>query len=244
MSAYKIVTISNRRPHEWYYLLDQYFKSLEGHEKIVIQGGGDYGNWGGLASKPKWLRKAIKEGAIDSEYLIFTDSWDLVFATNPDEVMTRFHSFGTDIVISCEKNCFPVETKEAFDELGAPTDYKYLNSGFIIGKTDAILTCLESMDLDNVPDDHFDPGTGKNVHPNDQELWQLCYLKQPVSMTLDFYQSICQTLHGANIDDLDFSEGRIRNKVTGSYPCSFHFNGGSKDKLEIRNPILTHLCLL
>ncbi len=245
MSDYRVVTVTNRIPQEWYYLQKEFFQSLGEVKPLIITGGGnEYGQWGGLTSKPKWLYKAIKDGHIPQKYMIFPDNWDLVFACPIDEVMEVYKACKKTVMISAETNCFPSDTKEEYDKLHNPPPYKYLNSGFIIGETEAILTCLESMDLPNVPNDYHDAEKGIDVNPNDQLLWQLEYLKQPVEIGLDCNQFLSQTLHDARIDDFDFSTDRIVNKITGSAPCSFHFNGGAKSNLELRNPILKHLNLL
>lgn len=238
--THSIVTITNKRPEAWYYLFDEYFKSWGEEKPFVIKPS----FWGGLSTKPKVLHYAIKNKLIETSHIIFTDCWDLIAATDSNEIMSRYLSFDCPIVISCEKNCFPDDLKEDFDKIIAPTEYKYLNSGFIVGETEAILTCLESMDLPNLADDHYDPVKQCNVHPNDQYEWMKIFMKQPVPITLDYYQSLCQTLHGVSIDELDLSEVRIRNKATNSYPCAFHFNGGAKDNLPLRSPILEHLNML
>lgn len=241
--THQVVSISNRQPTSWYYLQKQFFQSLKDNPVTMISGGGEYGQWGGLSSKPKWLYKAIKDGHITGDVLVFVDNWDLIFLSDPQEMVDRFLSFDTDIVISSERNCFPGDLKEEFDKIAAPTDYKYLNSGCIVGKTEAILTCLEEMDLPNLPDDYYDPVKNCNVHPNDQFEWMKIFLKQPVPIALDYYQALSMTLHDAKVEELDFSEQRIRNKVTNSYPCTLHFNGGAKDNMSIRTPILNHLGL-
>lgn len=239
---FTIATVSNREPQEWYYLQKQFYQSLKGHPVLNINYDAE-DKWDGFTKKPKWLYRAIKEKLINTPYMIFTDSWDVVFAANPREVIERYLTFGTDIVINAERNCFPGTYKEEYDKLNLPGEYKYLNSGFIVGKTEAILACLESMDLPNVPGDHVDPVKGKQ-HPEDQSLWQKAFLDQPASIALDCHCEIAQTLHEANMDYFDFtSEDRIRNVQTNSYPLVYHFNGGAKDKNEIRIPILTKLGL-
>jgi hypothetical protein len=237
---YKIVCVSNRVPTEWYYLNSQFFKSLEPHKPLVL--GNEMGLFNGLGTKPRWLYRAITEKIIDTPYILFTDCWDVVFSANPDEIMEKYMDFNSPVVISAEKNCFPSDYKTEYDKLDSPTPYKYLNSGFIAGETSAILAILESMDLPNVKDDHTLPD-GSRFHCNDQTLFQAEFLKQPVPMVLDRYQILSQTLHETNIDEFDFSGDRIRNKITNSYPCSWHFNGGSKDKISLREPILKHLGL-
>jgi hypothetical protein len=240
---YTIATVSNRTPTEWYYLQKEFYKSLKGHPVLNINYQHDQ-PWNGFSMKPKWLYRAIKEKLITAPYLIFTDSWDVVFACDPKEIIDKFLLMGVDVVVNTERNCFPGTYKEQYDLIEAPTEYKYLNSGFIVGKTDAILACLETMDLPNVPGDHFDKERNCNVHPEDQSMWQKVFLDQPVKIALDYYCELSQTLHEANMEYFDLSENRIKNKVTDSYPCILHFNGSAKDKLEIRNPILTKLNLL
>lgn len=242
MSDYSIVTVSSRIPHEWYYLQPQFYQSLKGHEVLTINNSSEQ-YWIGLATKPKWLYKAIKDGLIKTKYIQFVDSWDLVYGAPPSEVMLCYYTFNAPIVISAERNCFPNTHKKEFDELDLPAPYSYVNSGVIVGETEAILTCLEAMDLPHVEDDHWDIDKNCNYHSNDQTMWQETFLKQPVKIALDYNQAISQTLHDANIDDFDFSKERIMNKITSCHPRIWHFNGGSKDNLSLREPILKHLGL-
>ncbi len=237
---YTIATVSNREPQEWYYLQKEFYQSLKGHPVLKINYTDD--KWDGFTKKPKWLYRAIKERLIDTPFLIFTDSWDVVFAASPEEVIEKYLTFGTDIVINAERNCFPGTYKEEYDKINAPTEYKYLNSGFIVGKTEAILACLESMDLPNVPGDHVDPVKGKQ-HPEDQSLWQKAFLDQPASIALDYWCEIAQTLHEGNPEHFDTTGSRIMNKVTNSTPCIFHFNGGAKSDVPLREVVLKHLNL-
>lgn len=242
MSDFHIVTVSSRHPHEWYYLQKEFYRSLDGHNVLTINNSKEH-FWNGLATKPKWLYKAIKDGLIKSKYMQFVDSWDLVYGATPREVMLCYHTFNSPIVISAESNCFPDTYRKEFDELNNPLPYRYVNSGVIVGETEAILTCLEEMDLQNVRDD-YRMENGQNYHSNDQTMWQEIYLKQPVKIALDYNQSITQTLHNATIEDFDFSKERIMNKITSCHPRIWHFNGGSKDNLALRSPILEHLKLI
>ena len=151
---YKIVTVSDRKPREWYYLYDEFYKSLkdEAANVLILSPELMGQRFNGLGTKPKWLYRAIKEKMINTPYIIFTDSWDMVFAERP-QLMMEF--LGDEpLVISAERNCFPEDCKEGFDKLEATSSFKYLNSGFIVGKTEALLAVLEAMDLPNQPEDH------------------------------------------------------------------------------------------
>lgn len=240
---YHIATVSNRTPHEYYYLQKEFYKSLAGYEVTTIDYSGEH-FWTGLATKPKWLYRAIKENRFDGTHLIFCDSWDLVFGANPDEVMKVYDTFASPVVISAEKNCFPGTYKKEFDELDIPAPYSYVNSGVIIGEIEAILACLESMDLPNVPGDHFDAVKQQQVNPEDQTLWQQTFLKQPVKITIDYNQAISQALHEHSVDDFDFAEQKIRNKITGCHPRMWHFNGSAKTNNDLKLAILNHFKLI
>lgn len=243
MNEFKIITCCNRIPQEPYYCLNEFVKSLGESEKDLIVLDERMGKWDGLGTKPKWLYQALKSGMVDTPYVIFTDCWDMVFTRNPELIIDRFvYSFRSDLVISCEKNCFPADLKDEYDALNPPTSYKYLNSGMIVGKTEALLKALEAMDLQNVPDD-YRKEDGNMEHINDQFLWQQLFLKQPVKIALDYKQQLCQTMHDVSIDELDFTGAKIRNIETDSYPLAIHMNGGSKTS-GVREPILKHLNLL
>lgn len=242
MKDYSIVTVSSRTPHEWYYLQKEFYRSLSGYDVIQIDNSKEH-FWNGLATKPKWLYRAIKDGKITTKYMQFVDNWDLVYCAAPTEIQYVYKMFDSPIVISSERNCFPDTHREEFDKLNIRKPYCYLNSGVIIGETEAILTCLEEMDLPNVKDD-YRMENGQNYHSNDQTMWQEIFLKQPVKITLDYNCAITQCLHDENIENFLFTKERIMNKITSCHPRIWHFNGGSKDRLDLRNPILSHLKLL
>jgi hypothetical protein len=240
MSEYQVVTICNRFPTEPYYCLNEWAASLKGHEPLVISGIGSL--YQGLGDKPKFVYRAIKKGLIKTKYIIFCDSWDLVFASPLDELIELFQIFKKPIVISSEKNCFPDDVRDEYDKLPFTSSYKYLNSGMIVGETEALLAVLEAMDAENIPNDYV-MENGQNFHYNDQSLYQHIFLKQPVEMALDYDQLLCNTLHSVQMDELDFSGDRIYNRETHTFPCSFHMNGSAKTD-GLRWPILSKLKLL
>lgn len=236
---YTLITVANRIPQESYYTFHEFFKSLQDVKPLVL--GTKHGEYGGLGSKPRLLYAAIEQGYIGTKYIVFCDCFDIVFATHPNELFETFLRFNSPFVISSEKNCFPADLKDEYDKLdsgGSP--YKYLNSGMIVAETEAMLSVLESMDAKNISNDYWDGE--KMVNPNDQEYYQKEFLKQPIKMTLDYDQVLCNTLHSVEVDELDFEGDRIYNKVTDTFPCSFHANGSAKSS-GIVPPILKHLKL-
>jgi hypothetical protein len=241
--TFSIVTVSSRRPTESYYCYDEFFASLKryGHEPIVL--GQEPGSFKGLGSKPKLLQKAILDKTITTDLVIFTDSWDVVFADSPENIIGAYADFNSPFVCSSEKNCFPSDLKGQFDErCFSPFPYKYLNSGFIVSEKDALLAVLESMDLNNVPDDYI-KADGSAHHTNDQFLFQQEFIKQPVKMVLDFNQALSQTMHDVSLDEIVLDDPKgARNKLTGEYSMVYHFNGSAKDS-GVREPILNYLGL-
>lgn len=246
MNQYTIITCCNRIPMEDYYVLPQYFKSIEKYqtEPVFVMTEAFGGKWGGLGTKVKWLYKALKEGLIKTEYSIFTDCWDFIFATSPKEMLLKYFQFETDLVLSTERTCFPSDYRYEYNKLAegiTNSSHIYLNSGLIIGKTSSLLKLVEHLDPMNIPDDYFDGQ--KMVHPNDQAMYQKAYLDQPVPMKIDYEQILCGTLHETKPEELDFSEERIKRKDTGTIPCSWHMNGNGKTS-GCREYILNHLKLL
>lgn len=239
MQSYKIVTISNRRPDEWYYTYDALFKSACNNEVLVL--GQQMGEYTGLSDKPRILYNAIKDGLIKEDIIIFVDAWDVVFASPIEEVIEKYNNRPLPLIIGAEKNCFPSNFKKEFDRLKiTDTSYRYLNSGVIVGETEAILTVLEAMDAPNLPRDYYDGVRGCNYHFNDQAYYMDLFLRQPVEMVLDDECIITQNMQDVEEHELDFSDSRIKNIETDTYPSIFHFNGSSKDKWG-RNKILKHL---
>lgn len=242
---YTIVTVATHFPREPYYCLNEYFKSLQGESVLVLDGA--YTNYGGLGSKPREVYKAIKEGLINSKYVIFTDCFDYVFTQSPKYLFDKYLLYYENIplVISSEKNCYPDDLKEQYDALPVTSSYKYLNSGMIVGETEALLAVLESMGASNIPNDYWDAEKQIQVNPNDQQYYQKEFLKQPVKMALDYDQILCNTLHSVTLDELEFLDMQfIHNKETKSLPCSMHFNGNAKSENGLREPILKHLNLI
>ncbi len=120
---YTICIISNRRPHEPYFCYDQFYKSLEGEEILNLSHfyPNDYKN---LSDRPRMLYKAFEDGVIKTEKVLFCDSWDLIFIDKPDVIFEKWKDMKCEIAITTEKNCFPGDYKERFDEV-APKDTSY-----------------------------------------------------------------------------------------------------------------------
>lgn len=246
MSEFKIVTICNHHCPENYYCLDWLHQTAGENEILVL--GQDGNEFTGLSDKPRILYNAIKEGRIKEKYIVFVDAFDVIFTSPLEEIMEKFKSFNTSIVIGAEKNCFPANFKKEYDKLPSTSSFKYLNSGVIIGETNAIMEVLEAMDAEHLPRDYFNQQTGHNYHFNDQAYYMDLFLRQPVPMKLDYECLIAHNMQDVNEEQIIFvtptyGKNRIKNAETFSNPSVIHWNGNSKSGWS-REPILKHLNLL
>ena len=250
MKELTILCISNRVPEQPYYCYHEFFASCRkyGIEPVVI--GAGPGEYGGLGSRPRLIKKAIETGLVPTEHMLFADCWDIVFAEDPRAVLAWFLDFGdagrtTDpadmmarIVWNAEKNCFP-DGSLADKHPKTESPFRYLNSGFGIGETSAFLEACNEMKADEIPDDHTRPD-GSRCEPCCQDYWMRALLFGQVPMALDTQTTACLPLCGVEASELDFSGKHIANLVTGSEPMAFHFNGGAKTA-GLREPILAKL---
>lgn len=251
MSDVRIVTIANHWPPQEYYCYNSLFKSV-GSNEILILGTGEM-EYTGLSDKPRILYNAIKSGKIPEKYIVFIDAFDVVLVDSLESIINKFKSMDCQILIGAEKNCFPNNFQKEYDKLPHTSSFKYLNSGVIIGETEAILEVLEAMDAPNLPRDYHDPIKGYNHHFNDQAYYMDLFLRQPVKMKLDYNCEIAQNMQDVTIGDINLSfrldkdskplYNEIRNIETGSFPSIVHWNGGSKSAGTMQ-PILKHLNLL
>jgi hypothetical protein len=245
----EVITVSSYDPKPAYYRPNAFRASLAKFGVAPVNlGEGEA--WNGLMTKPRLYRKFLREGRQQGDVLIVCDAWDVFFQAHPDELVDVYlHEWqnGT-MVFNAERNCFPCSepVKARFDELAeffwVKTPWRYLNSGFLVGRPTQILQLLESMDLDSIPDDYQRPD-GSWFNPNDQEQFQLAFARTDtvLSMELDYDTELCLAAHGSTMDELDFSGPRIKNKITGSTPLALHCNGSAKNDLAPK--ILEHLGL-
>lgn len=246
----EVITVSSYEAKQPYYRPNAFRASL-GRFGVVPVNLGVGEPWSGLMTKPRLYRKFLREGRQQGDVLIVTDAWDVVFQKHPDEIVEHWSQLGRKdhVVFNAERNCFPCSelTKTSFDviaddEWKVKTPWRYLNSGFMVGKPENILKLLEAMNLDSIPDDHQLPD-GSWFNPNDQDMFQRLFVQIPQAspMSLDYYGELAMAAHGTELNELDFSGPLIVNKITGATPGAYHLNGAAKNSLAPK--ILEHLGL-
>jgi len=233
----EVVSVMSRTPREFetYYKPHVFIASLNrfGVEPTIL---GLNETWNCLMTKPRRIRQWLREGHCKADVLIVADAFDVVFTAHPDAVAERWGG-GDEILFNAEKDQFPPAPglRWAFPDPGTP--WRYLNGGLFIGKPANILAFYEAMNLDDIHDDHvamdaLHGGAGVTVNVNDGTWYQILFAARPTPMVLDTKCEIFQCLSSCTMEEFgEFTDGRMVNKVTGSAPLVWHFNGGAKNDL-------------
>jgi len=225
----QIVTVSDHKPVQDYYCYDECFQSARnyGYEIDNLCREGEYK---GLISKPKILKRRFEDGSITGDLVLFVDCWDVLFLREPEMAIDCWQFYGAEILFNAEKNLFPRgDLLDQYPDVGTP--YRFLNSGVFIGAAGSIYNLLKEMNLDDVPDDYRD-ASGQMRHFNDQDNFQEAFVKSKMKLALDQNVVLCQTLHDTDFDEVEIvsvdGEVRLKNKITNAFPVMAHANGGGK----------------
>jgi hypothetical protein len=145
------------------------------------------------------------------KYVLFCDASDTMMVRNPTDLVGRFLSFGRPVVISAERDCFPLrELASKFPP--AESGYSFPNAGGFMGERDAVIAALEYMNT------AYEDG-------EDQARWIRLIAENPSSVAIDSWCSIFQTMSGGAGSNVRFDGGACRNQRTGTHPYLLHFNG-------------------
>ncbi|XP_061661729.1 procollagen-lysine,2-oxoglutarate 5-dioxygenase 2 [Syngnathoides biaculeatus] len=183
--------------------------------------GGDVGRSIGGGQKVRLLKEAM-EGLADQDDLVvlFVDSYDLIFAGGPEEILRKFQQANHKVLFAAEGLIWP-DKRLADKYPSIRSGKRYLNSGGIMGYAPYVKRIVSQW----------------NLHDNDDD--QLFYTKifvdplqrDSLNMTLDHKCQIFQNLNGA-IDEVLLKFGtnrvRVRNTAYDSLPVVVHGNGNTK----------------
>lgn len=153
--------------------------------------------------------------------VLFTDSYDVVMADTPGEMLRKYRQSGQDILFSAEPYCWPYRSLEdSYPTKDIDSPYKFLNSGGFVGTVAAL--------------DHLFKKQGEALNTDDdQGYFTMAYLAAhssknwDISLGLDTEAVLFQTLHGVKLKDLQIAPdaSNLHNLVTGSQPSVIHGNG-------------------
>ncbi|XP_004929891.1 procollagen-lysine,2-oxoglutarate 5-dioxygenase isoform X1 [Bombyx mandarina] len=159
--------------------------------------------------------------------ILFTDSYDVMFLGNLDEIVKKFKSFpDTRVLFSAEQFCWP-DAKLATQYPNIEVVSPYLNSGGFIGYLPEIYEIINSNPIKDKDDD--------------QLYYTKIYLdkdlRESLKITLDHKSEIFQNLNGA-LSDVQLRANTteewpyIENVVTKLRPLIVHGNGPVKNTLN------------
>lgn len=158
---------------------------------------------------------------------LYTDGWDTFALAYPDEVLRKYNSLNCRMLISAEKNCYPVkQTADLYPTKDIETEWKYCNGGGFIGDCEMFVEMYEDGLIDK-------------VHERNDQQWlaEQFINRHNKGVVLDTGCEIFQTVAFEGEDDfarLAISENkyqhgwkdrlRLLNKKTNSTPCFLHGN--------------------
>lgn len=181
---------------------------------------GDYMSAPGGGQKVRLLKEALEEMKNEDKIILFIDSYDVVFASGPKELLKKFQQARHKVVFSSESLIWPdrhLEDKHPHVVEGN----RFLGSGGFIG----YLPNIREMVAD---------WTGEDSD-SDQLFFTKTYIdsvkRKSTNITLDNKCRLFQNLHGA-LDEvvLKFEDGRVRarNVLYDTLPVIVHGNGPTK----------------
>lgn len=187
--------------------------------------GDDESTAAGGGQKVRLLKSAL-EPLPDKENLIvlFTESYDVIFASGPAELLKKFKQAKCRVLFSAETLVYPDRKLDAkYPQV--VTGKRYLGSGGLMGYADHLWKLVADWDgRDNDSDQLF--YTKAFLDPEKREK---------INITLDNRSRVFQNLYGG-VDDivLKFENGKVRarNVVHDTLPVVIHGNGPTKLQLN------------
>ncbi|XP_056366817.1 multifunctional procollagen lysine hydroxylase and glycosyltransferase LH3-like [Oenanthe melanoleuca] len=188
--------------------------------------GGDISRSPGGGQKVRWLRGALaplrgRGGLV----LLFVDSYDVLLAAGPRELLAKFRASGAGVLFAAEGFCWPQEGLAPLYPPCPPGGKPFLNSGGFVGFAPALWALVERWRFRDDDDDQLFYS----------QLYLDRELREELSLALDHHSQIFQNLNGA-LDEVTirFEPGgnRVRNEISGAWPVVIHGNGPTKVALN------------
>lgn len=153
------------------------------------------------------------------DHVLFCDAGDTFYARPLEDIWKAYQMFNAPLVISAEPKCFPFNEKLQSVYPPSPTRWRFINSGHYMGETAVLLQCLRYMQT---------LYKDKDLQDNDQLCWHAAFSKGLLRPALDYHCRLFQPMANSRGDVEQRDDGKVHNKLTGSYPCAIHFNGRTK----------------
>ena len=161
------------------------------------------------------------------DYIVFVDADDTLFATGLGELHAKFEQYGSDFVMAGEHYCWPFGKQ--FDKRTPNQSQRFRNacSGFYMATWPAFLDRIEKLIQMPAP---ADPQFARVAHC-DQGRFQYAWMNGYLDLAVDYRCLLSQSMNGLDGRWLPTNQDilwgrRPQNRITSSYPCTFHCNGG------------------
>lgn len=188
------------------------------------------------------LKEDLK--AINTKWVIFSDSKDVICVDNPIPKIHLLSKYNKKILLSAESTCWPEEhLKDKFEDTrhkDTAPNYKYLNSGVILAKTKDLIRHLDLL----IHMMESNPSL-KEGWRTDQNIWQYLYIDQHkygASIALDVDSNLSLSTFSIPdelIEEVTDDERLIPQfKLNSGRPSFLHFNGYDKHDIDRIN---THI---
>uniref|UniRef100_H3C613 Procollagen-lysine, 2-oxoglutarate 5-dioxygenase 3 n=1 Tax=Tetraodon nigroviridis TaxID=99883 RepID=H3C613_TETNG len=187
--------------------------------------GGDVARTVGGGQKVRWLKEELRKHSDQDTVVLFVDSYDVILASGPEELLSKFSRLAHRVVFSAEGFCWP-DQRLAPKYPEVPSGKRYLNSGAgFIGFASELSAIVQQWKYRDDDDD--------------QLFYTRIYLdkvqRTKFNMTLDHRSRIFQNLNGA-VDEVvlkfERSKVRARNVAYDTLPVVIHGNGPTKLQLN------------
>jgi hypothetical protein len=184
-----------------------------------------------------WLSKCVRlyeriAGWKNYDYVVFVDGDDTLWATGLGELHAKFASYNTSFVMAGEHYCWPY-WRYSDSVPNAPHRFRNPCSGFWMATWPGFLATFER--LLNCPHTN-ECEFGHTIYNSDQARYLYGWITGQLQFTVDYRCLLSQCLNGVDDrwtpanPDLEWGK-RPRNRLTGTYPCTFHANGDHKWRL-------------
>lgn len=184
----------------------------------------------GNGAKVLWLAEFAATLPAD-HIVVYTDAFDSVFLASPEEFEKALQPVTSDLVFSAEQN-FHMKGHPLFylwQNLpiyrrypNSPTRYRFINAGSFIGRAGRLVRlpteCGIAIDT-----------------PSDQTIFTRYFVSNPGAFELDYSHNL-MTCNGGRIGfeatDYVWQDGRLKNRISQSYPCLLHVPGKNELSLQ------------
>eukprot|EP00927_Polykrikos_kofoidii_P029239 TRINITY_DN2531_c0_g1_i2.p1 TRINITY_DN2531_c0_g1~~TRINITY_DN2531_c0_g1_i2.p1 ORF type:complete len:427 (-),score=26.17 TRINITY_DN2531_c0_g1_i2:30-1202(-) len=211
-----MVTYMNRMTPQFAFLQ----VSAEAHGlRPKILGYGEVAWWpDGLGAKLNALRKFVF-GLADQDIVIFVDALDVMVFAGTDVLVDKFvaleRQHNRSVFFNAEKSCFP-----SFDDIcvanypkGVYEQWRYLNSGMIVGRVSAMRHMLREP-VDNI------------IRGGDQTFYHRYFLRHRDEIGIDYSCFFfCVTQAVGKESDIVIRDRQAVNLLTGQSIALLHFVG-------------------